>query len=205
MLSLPSRHGGQPQEGAETTVGRGDDLPFGTGAGGELPFPSGVRSRLSRLPTPVPVVKNGTVDNFRKFAKWAMKEKGMKMEKYEPGALDQIRRRKDASHDFHVRNLTANGIVWTGVGTDTHNFLSDWKGEAPNENPLCLSMTIRYGAFRYFTGADLDTAIQTKTAMSSRSARWACRRTGRRLWSTTILATTPRPTSSFRRFRRGHT
>ncbi|MGI5831981.1 MAG: hypothetical protein ACOX6D_05550 [Thermoguttaceae bacterium] len=157
-------HGGQPQEGAETTVGRGDDYSLsGLAQAGELlRFHRAFDRGYPDYSTPVPVVKNGTVDNFRKFAKWAMKEKGMKMEKFEPGALDQIRLRKDASHDFHVRNLTANGIVWTGVGTDTHNFLSDWKGEAPNENPLCLSMTIRYGAFRYFTGADLDTAIQDK-------------------------------------------
>ncbi|MBQ6158924.1 MAG: hypothetical protein IJJ20_07945 [Thermoguttaceae bacterium] len=153
-------HGGQARDGVEMTAGRGEDYALtGLAQVGELlTFDTAFDRGYPDYETPVPVVKNKTAENFRKYAAWAMKEKGLSMEKFEPGRLDQIALRHDASYDFHIRNLTANGIFWTGVGEETHNLFPDWKEEVPKENPLSLSLTIQYGAFRYYTGGDLDTA-----------------------------------------------
>ncbi len=152
-------HGGQIQEGVEIATGRGDYGISGLAQVAEfVHFDTAFDRGYPDYETPVPVVKNPAADHFIAFSRWAMKEKGLRMEKFEPGRLDQIRLRKDPSYDFHVRNLTANGIAWTGVGGDTHNYFPDWKEEVPRENPLSLSLTIRYGAFRYYTGGDLDTA-----------------------------------------------
>ena len=153
-------HGGQARDGVEMTAGRGEDYALtGLAQVGELlTFDTAFDRGYPDYETPVPVVKNKTAENFRRYAAWAMKEKGLSMEKFEPGRLDQIALRHDASYDFHIRNLTANGIFWTGVGEETHNLFPDWKEEVPKENPLSLSLTIQYGAFRYYTGGDLDTA-----------------------------------------------
>ncbi|MBO7726145.1 MAG: hypothetical protein J6S40_06715 [Thermoguttaceae bacterium] len=153
-------HGGRPQKGVETAVGRGDYAISGLAQVAEfVHFDAAFDRGYPDYETPVPVAENQTADNFRRFAAWAVKEKGMTMEKFEPGRLDQIRLQKKDAYDFHVRNLSANGIVWTGVGSDTHNFLADYGESVAKENPLSLSMTIQYGPFRYYTGGDLDTSI----------------------------------------------
>ncbi|MBQ3388430.1 MAG: hypothetical protein IJG60_04370 [Thermoguttaceae bacterium] len=157
-------HGGKEGPGVEMTTGRGEDYALsGLAQAGEfLQFDYGFDRGYPDYAFPTPDL-NPTGENFRKFTSWAMKEKGLKMEKFEPGVLDQIRLQKDPSYDFHIRNLSANGVVWTGKGTDTHNFLPDYKEKNAKENPLSLSLTIQYGRFRYYTGGDLDTAIPDET------------------------------------------
>lgn len=61
---------------------------------------------------------------------------------------------------FEVRNVAANGQVWTGQGTQTRSpFPTGWQklplADQPTENDLSLALRIRYGKFDYFTGGDL--------------------------------------------------
>ncbi len=59
---------------------------------------------------------------------------------------------------FEVRNVAANGQVWTGHGTQTRSpFPPDWQKlpDQPTENDLSLAFRIRYGKFDYYTGGDL--------------------------------------------------
>ena len=153
-------HGGQMRDGVEVTVGRGEDYALtGLAQVGEfINFDTAFDRGYPDYETPAPLTDQKVAENFRKYAAWAAKEKGLKMEKFEPGRLDQIALRKDPSYDFHIRNLTCNGVAWTGVGEQTVNYFHDWKEEVPPENPLSLSLTIQYGPFRYYTGGDLDTA-----------------------------------------------
>lgn len=61
--------------------------------------------------------------------------------------------------DFEVRNVAANGIVWTGQGTQTRSVIPPPQtaraSEPATENDLSLAFRIRYGKFDYYTGGDL--------------------------------------------------
>ena len=83
---------------------------------------------------------------------------GSRAETIRPGRSDQIVARNYPG--FEVRNVAANGIVWTGKGTSTVSaFPQNWTSLAkelqPSENSFSAALLIRYGAFRYFTGGDL--------------------------------------------------
>lgn len=84
-----------------------------------------------------------------------VKRHGMKVERFHGGVADQIvlRHAPEKFRGFEVRHLAVNGEVWTGEGTTMRRRIGP--GRAPHENALCAAMRIRYGAFDYFTGADL--------------------------------------------------
>src|SRR4029079_8051406 len=60
---------------------------------------------------------------------------------------------------FEVRNIAANGEVWTGTGTETRALfpaLAGVKREIwPTEDMCSLASRLRYGAFDYFSGGDM--------------------------------------------------
>jgi len=60
---------------------------------------------------------------------------------------------------FTVRNLAANGEVWTGVGEQTLRCFPDLKDlkkeDYPTENMCSIAIRLSYGKFDYFTGGDL--------------------------------------------------
>jgi hypothetical protein len=79
-----------------------------------------------------------------------------------PGRADQIvlRHNPAAVSGFEIRNVAANGIVWTGQGNSaTLRFPANWRQlpapEQPGENDFSLALRIRYGPFTWFTGGDL--------------------------------------------------
>jgi hypothetical protein len=82
-------------------------------------------------------------------------------ERFHVGSDSQIHlvRRPAAYPGFAVRNLAANGEVWTGVGEQTRRYFPDAKGTAEadhaTENLCSLAIRLSYGRFDYFTGGDL--------------------------------------------------
>jgi beta-lactamase superfamily II metal-dependent hydrolase len=98
--------------------------------------------------------------NYRAFVKSLVARGGL-AEKFRVGALDQIGlvREPNAFPSFHVRNLAANGEVWTGAGTETRQLFPALKTLAPRDYPtenMCsIAMRLAYGKFRYFTGGDM--------------------------------------------------
>jgi beta-lactamase superfamily II metal-dependent hydrolase len=85
-----------------------------------------------------------------------------RMARFEPGRTDQIRllREPDAYPDFVVRNLFANGQVWTGAGQATRSRFPDNAAalaadDRPNENESSLGIRVSYGAFDFYTGGDI--------------------------------------------------
>lgn len=78
-----------------------------------------------------------------------------------PGRNDQIVLLRDRAKypDFAVRNIAANGEVWTGAGSETrHHFpkldglpRADW----PTENMSSQSIKMSYGRFDYYSGGDI--------------------------------------------------
>ncbi|MDX1983126.1 MAG: MBL fold metallo-hydrolase [Bryobacteraceae bacterium] len=77
------------------------------------------------------------------------------------GANQIVQLRAPAQYPrFEVRNLAANGRVWTGKDSAAvSRFPSHWrtlpKSRQPNENSFSIALRIRYGRFGYFTGGDL--------------------------------------------------
>jgi beta-lactamase superfamily II metal-dependent hydrolase len=88
-------------------------------------------------------------------------ERGELTERFRPGRADQItlRHRPEAYADFEIRNLAANGEVWSGRGEETEErfppLAEPAEDERPSENQCSLALHLRYGAFDYFTSGDL--------------------------------------------------
>src|SRR6185369_15105924 len=105
---------------------------------------------------PAAVTDEGT-RNYRQF----LSSRNLAVERFRPGQSRQIRLLHDAAKypDFEIRNIIANGEVWTGTGESTHQLFpppgSLAAADRPNENMCSLGFRLRYGRFRYFTGGDL--------------------------------------------------
>ncbi|QHN03163.1 MBL fold metallo-hydrolase [Granulicella sp. WH15] len=73
----------------------------------------------------------------------------------------------DRYKNFTVRNLAANGEVWTGIGEQTHKTFPDLKELAkqdyPNENMCSIALRLSYGKFDYFTGGDLTSGTEEES------------------------------------------
>ena len=82
-------------------------------------------------------------------------------ERLQPGRNDQIVLRNERARypRFEVRNIAANGHVWTGVGTETRRHVPPLAGldaqDWPTENMSSLAIRVSYGRFDYFTGGDM--------------------------------------------------
>jgi hypothetical protein len=85
----------------------------------------------------------------------------MQVERLKPGRNDQIVLRRDPAKysNFEVRNIAANGEVWTGVGTNTRAHIpriEDLKREEyPTENMCSLVIRVSYGKFDFYSGGDI--------------------------------------------------
>ena len=99
----------------------------------------------------------GFMEEYHKFVDYKMAQ-GMKMEKFDVGALNQIRmlnNPKKYRKNFEIRNLAANGEVWTGKGEDAEK---QYKGDPKlfDENVNSCAIRITYGNFKYYNGGDLS-------------------------------------------------
>lgn len=98
--------------------------------------------------------------NYRAFLR-AESSAGRKVERFRPGARDQFALLHKAGDypGFEIRNLIANGEVWSGEGEATRKLfpeLSTLKpADYPAENPCSCAIRLRYGKFGYYTGGDL--------------------------------------------------
>jgi beta-lactamase superfamily II metal-dependent hydrolase len=108
---------------------------------------------------PAPVTGQ-TMDNYRRFLE-ARKHAGLTVERFRPGSATQVTLKHDAAKypSFEIRNVIANGELWTGTGDTTRQLFppiaslsqADW----PSENMCSIGLRLQYGHFRYFTGGDL--------------------------------------------------
>jgi hypothetical protein len=85
----------------------------------------------------------------------------MRVERFQPGRNDQISllRAPRQYPNFEVRNIMANGEVWTGTGTATRQQFPALKDippeDRPSENMCSAGLRLSYGKFDYFTGGDI--------------------------------------------------
>jgi beta-lactamase superfamily II metal-dependent hydrolase len=109
---------------------------------------------------PAPV-RDPTVQNYRSFLAWQQKQNGMKVERLRPGRNDQIVPLREAAKypNFEVRNIAANGEIWTGVSSNTRQHfprIEDLRPEEyPTENMCSMAIRISYGKFDFYTGGDM--------------------------------------------------
>lgn len=108
---------------------------------------------------PVPQNDASTM-NYRAFLK-AAQAAGAKVERFAVGSGRQFQLLRDALKypSFSVRNLAANGELWTGTADATRQVfpaLSSLKeADYPNENMCSIAFRLSYGKFDYFGGGDL--------------------------------------------------
>lgn len=89
--------------------------------------------------------------------------KGMTHEPFRVGALNQIRLQHDPDGEFarifSIRNIAANGAVWTGRGEKAKNYADvhfDQIGRTHiAQNELSMSIRMNYGKFSFLTSGDL--------------------------------------------------
>lgn len=101
---------------------------------------------------------DANVENYRKFLQWQMAHRGLVVEQFQSGHNDQIAllHRRTAYPNFEIRNLIANGRVWTGDGTQTRELADLSRGQRLSENECSVAFRISYGKFDYFAGGDLS-------------------------------------------------
>lgn len=128
-------------------TGKGDSIYFIFPDGTTMLANAGTAGRKDRVTPPRP-------DGSRRPGEWI----GRYIRHMAPAGaapqLDYVPRR-----DFEIRNLVANGAVWTGKAVETRQLFpplekiarQDW----PDENMCSAGFVLRYGKFDYFRGGDI--------------------------------------------------
>jgi hypothetical protein len=109
---------------------------------------------------PAPLTDAST-RNYISFVKSRLAKGQGTAAKIQVGSADQVKllRQPQSFPTFSVRNLAANGEVWTGVGDATRQLFPKPElllpDQLPSENMCCLAIRLSYGKFDYYTGGDL--------------------------------------------------
>ena len=95
--------------------------------------------------------------------------RGLGYEKFVVGSDTQFALRSRPRDDFRIRNIYANGQLWTGEGFRTRDIVIG-EGEeyqenlkAMNENRLSCTINISYGDFDYHSGGDIQGSSPNST------------------------------------------
>ncbi len=106
-------------------------------------------------------LKSRMIENYRQFLDWHMENTGLIAEKIIPGSNEQFLLKNDPATypGFEIRNVAANGEVWTGVANNTRHHFPPIetldKSQFPSENMCSSAIKISYGSFDYFNGGDI--------------------------------------------------
>jgi len=115
--------------------------------------------------------------NYIRFVH-AIEKHGTKVERLKVGSAKQIALQHAAAgyESLAIRNLAANGEVWTGKGDATRELFPPISSlqpkDYPPENACSLALKMSYGAFNYYIGGDLtcDTLFGTAPWLDVESA-----------------------------------
>jgi len=109
---------------------------------------------------PAPL-SNPMVDNYRAFLKARIESSGMRVSRFKPGRNDQVALAHEPRKypNFEIRNIAANGEIWTGLASNTRQHFPSLEGlpqeNRPQENMCSIAFRLSYGKFDYFTGGDM--------------------------------------------------
>jgi hypothetical protein len=108
---------------------------------------------------------NNEMKNYLQFLKWHAEKNGVVVEQFMAGKNDQIILRNDPCKypNFEIRNIAANGHIWTGLGSNERNHFPNLEDiqekDYPAENMCCIAFRLSYGKFDYFNGGDIYAGI----------------------------------------------
>ncbi|MDO6738205.1 ComEC/Rec2 family competence protein [Wenyingzhuangia sp. 2_MG-2023] len=110
---------------------------------------------------PTDMTSDPMMANYIKFIEWAKDSYGATAERFNVGEVGQIVLKQNPLKysNFQIRNIAANGKVWTGTGTEIRNTLpegEDLLSANPPENIFSIGLVLSYGKFDYFTAGDLQ-------------------------------------------------
>lgn len=115
---------------------------------------------------PAALAKDSIVINYRQFLRHQIQAKQVSVERFNAGRFNQIRLVKQPgnyANQFEIRNLAVNGNVWTGNGETSRSLFPDLatipQTHQPNENMCSIAFKLRYGAFDYFAGGDIQGVV----------------------------------------------
>ena len=147
----------------------GDFMLSGVTEVGELlPFGKIVDRSWPNYDFPIAMSNDENMQNYIRFVKWLVAN-GTIAEQFVPGSKEQFRLLKQPEKypEFEIRNIAANGTVWTGRHNNTRSYfpqLDQLKEEDyPEENACSTAIRLKYGKFDYFNGGDLVHAYSPGT------------------------------------------
>lgn len=98
-----------------------------------------------------------TLANYLKMVDYR-RQHGQAVVGLRAGALDQIQlARPKQFPDFHIRNVASSGVIWTGRGEETQQYIpvDAVKDCHFDENPFSNVIKLTYGKFSYYSGGDI--------------------------------------------------
>ena len=142
--------------------GKGDYALTGISEVGEnIPFGKIVDRNWPDYNWPLPMTDNKNVQNYIRFVNRHLADGGQ-AEQFQAGSNQQFKLLKQAGKypEFEIRNMAANGVVWTGTQNNVRNHFPSLetlsKNEYPSENHCSAAIRISYGRFDYFNGGDIN-------------------------------------------------
>ena len=100
-----------------------------------------------------------SVDEMKDFYSYMTKHRGLEIEKFREGAIDQVKMVHNPGKypDFSIRNICANGRIAYPDGRIRDLYEERKKKDLNfNENGLSLGMIISYGPFKFYTAGDFS-------------------------------------------------
>ena len=107
-------------------------------------------------PIPNELCDDGALRHLRDAYAYLMERDGMKMEKFEVGAVGQIALRHDAAAfpGFAITNITGNGKIRRRDGSVRDLYAHAHNAKRLNENGMSLGLVVQYGPFRFYSAGD---------------------------------------------------
>lgn len=153
-------HMGDIQVGRERSK-KGDYVLSGiTEVGDKIPFKKIIDRNWPDYDWPTTLSTDNNLKNYIRFVNWHVSN-GVVAEQFNTGSNRQFSlvRQPEKYPEFEIRNIAANGYIWTGVMDSVyHHFasLEQLKEKpVPNENQCSAVLRISYGKFDYFNGGDI--------------------------------------------------
>jgi hypothetical protein len=134
-----------------------------TEVGDLIPIKTLVDRAAPAYTTPVDLLTCHTTPNEKTLANYLKmvdyrRRHGQPVMGLRAGARDQIHLGQAAKFsDFHIRNIASSGVIWTGHGEETQQYIpaDAIKDCNYDENPFSNVIKLSYGKFSYFSGGDI--------------------------------------------------
>ena len=155
-----SDHMGEPSPGAKTSEKGGYLMSGITETGDMIPFRKLIDRDWPDYNWPSPM-KEEFMHNYLKFLNWHINENKAEVEKFAVGHNDQFVLLNNPTKytNFEIRNIAANGHIWTGTASNSRNHFPPLESlspsQYPTENKNSIAFRLSYGKFAYFNGGDI--------------------------------------------------